>query len=321
MYYIKQLVNSHFGRKPNFNPFIPTSPSGPPPAPVLFASSSQTPGPSAPAPINTPIYPTQPPGTRPTPATYGTPAAYGTPALHTSRTRPTSGAYMQPSGPTSAAYMQPSGPTSVAYIQPSETTSATYMQPSGTGPTPAVNTTIGVHNQPAYTPLSGTGPTPGAYMEPPSLGLPPTAYTPPGTGLTPAVYMLPSGTGPIFTVHTQPSGIAPTFVVHIYLSGIGPTSAVYTQPLSIGPAHTVQNPPPTTSPPVVMLNTSTGHGRELSNLAKIYTDNTKYSGRKDSFTFKLAIFHDICLRADIPPETKMKDSLLCSKAWLLTTII
>ena len=55
-----------------------------------------------------------------------------------------------------------------------------------------------------------------------------------------------------------------------------------------------------------MSTTSTGYGRELSNLAKIYTNDAKYSGRNDSFTFKLAIFHDICSRADVPPEAKMK---------------
>ncbi len=70
---------------------------------------------------------------------------------------------------------------------------------------------------------------------------------------------------------------------------IGHTPAAYTTPA--GPATST---------------TSTGHGRELSNLAKIYTDDAKYSGRNDSFTFKLAIFHDICSRADVPTEAKMK---------------
>ncbi len=55
-----------------------------------------------------------------------------------------------------------------------------------------------------------------------------------------------------------------------------------------------------------MITTSIGHSRELSNLAKIYTDEAKYSGRNNSFTFKLAIFHDICFSADVPPEAKMK---------------
>ena len=64
-YHIKQLVYSHFIRKPEFDTFTPTSPSGPSSAPAPFASPSPTPGPSVPAPANTPIYPTQPSGTGP----------------------------------------------------------------------------------------------------------------------------------------------------------------------------------------------------------------------------------------------------------------
>ena len=55
-----------------------------------------------------------------------------------------------------------------------------------------------------------------------------------------------------------------------------------------------------------MLDTSVSHSRKLSNLAKIYTDDAKYSGRNDSLIFKLAIFHDICSKADVSPEAKMK---------------
>lgn len=53
------------------------------------------------------------------------------------------------------------------------------------------------------------------------------------------------------------------------------------------------------------LNTSMGHGKELLNLAKIYINNAKYSGHNDSFIFNLAIFHNICLRADILSKAKM----------------
>ncbi len=71
-------------------------------------------------------------------------------------------------------------------------------------------------------------------------------------------------------------------------------------------AHSVNYPPSESNPPVATITTSIGHGRELSNLAKIYTDKAKYCDRNDSFTFKLAIFHDIYSRADVPPEAKMK---------------
>ncbi len=49
-----------------------------------------------------------------------------------------------------------------------------------------------------------------------------------------------------------------------------------------------------------------GYGRELVNLAKMYIDEAKYSSENDSFTFMLTIFHDICARADVPHEIKLK---------------
>ena len=58
--------------------------------------------------------------------------------------------------------------------------------------------------------------------------------------------------------------------------------------------------------PFTDLPPTSGHGQELSNLAKMYTDETKYSGKNDSFTYKLTIFHDICTRADVPHEAKAK---------------
>ncbi len=38
----------------------------------------------------------------------------------------------------------------------------------------------------------------------------------------------------------------------------------------------------------------------------MYTDEAKYSGENDSFTFKLTIFHDICTRTDLPHKIKLK---------------
>ena len=46
-----------------------------------------------------------------------------------------------------------------------------------------------------------------------------------------------------------------------------------------------------------MTTTSIGHGRELSNLAKLYTDESKYSGRIVSSTFKLANLWKIALNS------------------------
>lgn len=55
-----------------------------------------------------------------------------------------------------------------------------------------------------------------------------------------------------------------------------------------------------------MITTNIGHGKELSNLAKIYINNTKYSGWNNSFTFKLAIFYNIYSRADVLSKAKVK---------------
>ncbi|SLM34774.1 hypothetical protein LPUS_03717 [Lasallia pustulata] len=64
-------------------------------------------------------------------------------------------------------------------------------------------------------------------------------------------------------------------------------------------------PPVMPIPPAPAVTTQ-GHGRELSNLAKMYTEESKYSGENDNFDFKLTVFHDICSRADIPEEAKAK---------------
>lgn len=41
-------------------------------------------------------------------------------------------------------------------------------------------------------------------------------------------------------------------------------------------------------------------------MAKIYTEESKYGGDGDNFDFKLTIFHDICGRADVLEEAKVK---------------
>jgi hypothetical protein len=49
-----------------------------------------------------------------------------------------------------------------------------------------------------------------------------------------------------------------------------------------------------------------GFGKELTNLAKMYTEDNKYSGEDDNFDFKFTIFYDLCSRADVPQEAKVK---------------
>ena len=64
--------------------------------------------------------------------------------------------------------------------------------------------------------------------------------------------------------------------------------------------------PSASNPSATIITTSIGQDKELSNSVKIYIDDAKCSGYNDSFTFKLANFYDICSRADIPSEAKIK---------------
>jgi hypothetical protein len=49
-----------------------------------------------------------------------------------------------------------------------------------------------------------------------------------------------------------------------------------------------------------------GFGKVLTNVAKMYEEEYKYSGDNDNFDFKLVIFHDLCARADVPENAKTK---------------
>jgi hypothetical protein len=64
-------------------------------------------------------------------------------------------------------------------------------------------------------------------------------------------------------------------------------------------ASTAQALPATQAPSAL-----SGLGREVANLAKLYTDEQKYSGENDNFEYKLNIFNNACKRADIPAEGK-----------------
>jgi hypothetical protein len=52
--------------------------------------------------------------------------------------------------------------------------------------------------------------------------------------------------------------------------------------------------------------TSQNFGKELANLAKLYTEESKYTGQDDNFDFKLVIFYDLCGRADVPDGAMAK---------------
>ncbi len=55
------------------------------------------------------------------------------------------------------------------------------------------------------------------------------------------------------------------------------------------------------------------YGRELVNLAKLYTDEAKYSEKNDNFSFKLIMFNDMCDRVDVSLEAKLKAFLTMLK--------
>lgn len=63
------------------------------------------------------------------------------------------------------------------------------------------------------------------------------------------------------------------------------------------------------------------HGIKLSNVAKIYTDNVKYSGRNNNFILNLVTFHDIRSRADVLFKQKERHSFIYRKKSFQTTII
>jgi hypothetical protein len=55
-----------------------------------------------------------------------------------------------------------------------------------------------------------------------------------------------------------------------------------------------------------MRTESDKHEKELANLAKLYTNEVKYSDENDSLISKLTIFHDMCDRVDVLQSAKLK---------------
>ena len=60
--------------------------------------------------------------------------------------------------------------------------------------------------------------------------------------------------------------------------------------------------PATAEPPTHTESKADNYTRELTNLAKLYTDKDQYSGQTiNSFEYKLTIFQSKCKKAGIPP--------------------
>ncbi len=64
---------------------------------------------------------------------------------------------------------------------------------------------------------------------------------------------------------------------------------------------------------VASIKIESDHEKELANLIKLYTDETKYNDENDSFSFKLTIFHNMCDRADVLQSAKLKAFLIMLK--------
>ena len=69
--------------------------------------------------------------------------------------------------------------------------------------------------------------------------------------------------------------------------------------------------------PIQNKPTSKGYRQELSIIIKIYTEESKYRENRDSFNFKLAIFHNIYRRANIPHKAKAKAFFIMLKGLVL----
>ena len=64
-----------------------------------------------------------------------------------------------------------------------------------------------------------------------------------------------------------------------------------------------------TAPPTNVTAT-VNYGRDLATLAKMYTEESKYSGKDNNFNYKLTIFNDLCNRVGIPQKVKIKGFLI-----------
>jgi len=85
-----------------------------------------------------------------------------------------------------------------------------------------------------------------------------------------------------------------------------PTNGPTNDPTN-GPTNDPTNDPtlalpllPTTTQATDQLALQGSFGREITNLAKLYTDEVKYSSEQDNFDFKFKIFQNYCLRASVP---------------------
>ena len=62
--------------------------------------------------------------------------------------------------------------------------------------------------------------------------------------------------------------------------------------------------------PFIKATAAINYGRDLATLAKMYTEESKYSKEDDNFNYKLMIFNNLYNKVGIPQEVKIKGFLI-----------
>ena len=65
------------------------------------------------------------------------------------------------------------------------------------------------------------------------------------------------------------------------------------------PLIDITAPPMDVTAPPMNITATVNYGRDLATLAKMYTEESKYSRKDDNFNHKLTIFNDLCNKVSI----------------------
>jgi len=97
------------------------------------------------------------------------------------------------------------------------------------------------------------------------------------------------------------NNLSPTAKLPLPINVTAPPTNVTAPPINItAPSTNAPNTQPTET------KVTANYGRDLATLAKIYTEESKYSREDNNFNHKLMIFNDLYNRVNIPQEAKIK---------------
>jgi hypothetical protein len=99
---------------------------------------------------------------------------------------------------------------------------------------------------------------------------------------------------------------SPTDVTAPPTNVTAPSTDVTAPPTNVTAPSTDVTAPPINVTAPTKVTAAVNYGRDLATLAKMYTEESKYSGEDDNFDRKLTIFNDLCDRVGIPQEAKIK---------------